>query len=79
MLEPLTVRIKLVCRAVEGDGSFAGAGASLHHERAAGFVADDAVLFGLDCRDDIAHTARAFRGDRRQECPFSLETRMVLI
>ena len=79
MLEPLTVRIKLVCRAVEGDGSLAGAGASLHNERAACFVADNAILFGLDCRDDIAHAARAFRGDRRKECPFSLEARMVLI
>lgn len=40
-------------------GGFAGAGATLHDEDALRIGTDDTVLFGLDCRDDVAHLAVA--------------------
>ena len=46
---------------------------------APGFVADDAILFGLNGGDDVAHAASAFRGDGREESTLALEARLVLI
>ena len=41
--------------AMEADGGLAGAGAALDHERPHGLAGDQAVLVGLDRRDDVAH------------------------
>ena len=42
-------------RAVQADRGLAGAGAALDHERPLGRAGDQAVLVGLDRRDDVAH------------------------
>jgi hypothetical protein len=62
---------------VEGDGGLAGAGATLHDERATQFGADDGILLGLDRRDDVAHASGALGGERRHERGLALETRDV--
>src|SRR4051812_22910158 len=45
--------------AMEADRRLAGAGTALDDERAVGVGGDEAVLIGLDRRDDVAHPSIA--------------------
>ena len=53
--QPLAVRVQEPRRAMETDRRLAGARAALDDERAVGLGGDEAVLVGLDRRDDVAH------------------------
>ena len=72
-------RVEEPRRAVQPDRGLAGARAALDDERAVRVVRDQAVLVGLDRRDDVAHVrvarrARAPRaGSRRRAAPSTIE------
>ena len=53
--ERLPVRVEEVRRPMEPDRGLPGAGPALDDERRLGLARDEAVLVGLDGRDDVAH------------------------
>src|SRR5439155_9267899 len=57
--EPPPVRVEEPGSAVQADGSLAGAGPALDYEYALQAGRDQAVLIGLDRRDDVAHVLLA--------------------
>lgn len=57
---------------MQGHRRLTGAGASLHDQRAAEVGADDAVLLGLDGRDDVVHPAGPLRRQRGEQCALAL-------
>jgi hypothetical protein len=61
------VGVQEVGRAVQRHRRLAGTRAALHHQRAGQVGADDAVLLGLDGRDDVGHPAGAALGHRREQ------------
>lgn len=78
VLQPPTVGVQQVCRAVQRDGGLARAGTALDHQHAAALGADDAVLLGLDGRHDVAHTSGALPGDGREQRTLALEHDVVI-
>ena len=65
--EPVAVGVEQVGRAVQGHRGLAGARTALHHEHPGRRGPDDAVLLGLDRRDDVAHPPGPPGGDRRHQ------------
>ncbi len=66
-LQQAPVRVQEVGGAVQRDRGLARARPALDHERPGQVGADDAVLLGLDGRDDVRHPARTALGHRRQQ------------
>jgi hypothetical protein len=61
------VGVEQVRGPVQGHRGLAGARPALHHQHAGRRGPDDAVLLGLDGRDDVAHPAGAPSRDRSHE------------
>ena len=52
--------VEQICRAMQGDGGFAGTRTALYHHGLIEVRTDDTVLFGLDGGHDVGHLTSAF-------------------
>ena len=71
--QPLAVRVQQVGRKVQGNRRLAGAGPALDDKNPLQVGPDDAVLLGLDRRDDVGHATGSLGGERREQRPLPLE------
>ena len=65
--EPVPLGVEQVGDAMQRDDGLSGSGATFDHQHSGVIEPDDLVLFGLDCRHDVAHPVTARRADRREQ------------
>ena len=68
VLDPLALGVEQVGDAMQRHHGFAGARAAFDHQHPGMIQPDDLVLFGLNRRDDVAHTVTPWRVDRGEQC-----------
>jgi hypothetical protein len=78
LLEREPVRVEQERRPVQGHRRLPGAGAALDDHEPVERCPDDAVLFGLDRRDDVAHPAGADPAERFEQRRFADQDEVVL-